>query len=56
MGKNTGNDTRIGAILNRTQVFNPVTNMYVKRDVNTGKFMGSKENKYKGVRVEKKSK
>ena len=36
MGKNTGNGTRIGIVKGRTQVYNPKTDCYVKRDKETG--------------------
>ncbi len=55
MAKNTGNNHRHGAIKERTQVFNPQTKQYVKRDSKTGLFMDVKENgeKFKGVTTEK---
>jgi len=52
MGKNTGNKTRKGAVKDRSQTFNKRTNLYVKRDVKTGKFLSSKKTPYKGVRKE----
>ncbi|MEM1259603.1 MAG: hypothetical protein AAF600_02385 [Bacteroidota bacterium] len=53
MAKNKpfGDNARIGAVKNRTQVFNPKTKLYVKRDSNTGRFMDVKTSggKFKGV-------
>ena len=43
MGKNTGNGTRIGIIGGRTQVYNDKTDCYVKRDTETGRFIGVKK-------------
>ncbi|WP_282085159.1 hypothetical protein [Aquimarina algiphila] len=57
MAKNkpTGDNARKGAVRNRSQVLNPKTNLYVKRDTETGKFMDVKTTggKFKGVRREK---
>ena len=49
-----GDGHRIGAVKERSQVFNPKTNLYVKRG-NDGKFMDVKTTggKFKGVRKEK---
>ena len=44
--------TRIGAIKERSQVYNPKTELYVKRDTNTGQFMSAKETPYKSVKKE----
>lgn len=52
MAKNTG-EGRDGSIKKRSQVLNPVTDQYVKRDTTTGQFIGAKKGKYKGVREEK---
>jgi hypothetical protein len=59
MAKNTGEGSRKGAVKNRTQVKNPKTNEYVKRneDPNSsheGEFMDVKEDhkKFKGVATE----
>lgn len=51
----TGDNTRKGAIKNRSQVENTKTGLYVKRDTTTGKFMDVKTSggKFKGVRKEK---
>lgn len=43
MGKNTGNGTRIGIIGGRTQVYNEHNDCYVKRDSETGRFIGCKK-------------
>lgn len=50
-----GDNRRIGAVRERSQVFNPVTKQYVKRDTTTGRFMDVKQDKtpWKGVRKEK---
>jgi len=56
MAKNgkTGDGHRNGAVDNRSQVLNTKTNLYVKRDTSTGKFMDVKTSggKFKGVRKE----
>jgi len=59
MAKNTGDDSRKGAVSGRTQVLNPTTGDYVKRDENgggtgKGKFMDVKQDgtKFKGVATE----
>ena len=59
MAKNTGDDSRKGAVSGRTQVKNPVTGDYVKRDEDgtgpgKGKFMDNKRDgtKFKGVATE----
>ncbi len=46
---------RNGAVDNRSQVLNPKTNLFVKRDATTGKFTDVKTSggKFKGVRKEK---
>lgn len=46
---------REGAVDNRSQTFNPTTNLWTKRDSSTGKFMDTKTSggKFKGVRTEK---
>lgn len=57
MAKNppTGDNSRKGSICKRTQILNTKTELYVKRDTTTGKFVGVKSTggKYKGVRREK---
>lgn len=55
MAKNKpyGDNHRIGAVKNRTQVFNPTTGLWVKRGPD-GKFMDNKTSggKFKGVTEE----
>lgn len=53
--KPVGDNARKGAVKKRSQVLNPKTNLYVKRDAETGKFMDVKTTggKFKGVRKEK---
>lgn len=53
--KPVGDNARKGAVKNRSQVLNPKTNLYVKRDSSTGRFMDVKTSggKFKGVRNEK---
>ena len=57
MAKNhpVGDGHRIGAVKGRSQVFNPVTQQFVKRDTETGQFIAVKQDgtKFKGVRLEK---
>lgn len=57
MAKNnpTGDNARKGAVKDRSQVQNPKTGLYVKRDTQTGRFMDVKTTggKFKGVRKEK---
>lgn len=52
MAKNTGNNSRLGSVQNRSQCFNEKTKCYIKRDKTTGKFISSKKTPYKGVRKE----
>jgi len=42
MAKNTGNGYRKGSVKDRTQACNPKTNLWVKRDAETGQFMDQK--------------
>lgn len=51
MAKNTGNGFRKGAVTHRTQVKNPTTGTWTKRDAETGKFMDGKADgkPFKGV-------
>jgi hypothetical protein len=53
--KPTGDNARKGAVKERSQVLNPKTDQYVKRDTDTGRFMDVKTSggKFKGVREEK---
>ena len=55
MAGNTGKGHRAGAVKSRSQVFNPATNRWVKRDKETGKFVEGKADgtPFKGVRKEK---
>ena len=57
MAKNKpiGDNARVGAVKNRSQVYNPKTERFVKRDSETGRFMDVKSNgtPFKGVRKEK---
>ena len=49
-----GNGHRNGAVIGRSQVFNPKTQTWMKRDTGNGQFMGPKQNgkPFKGVRRE----
>ncbi|MFL1010926.1 hypothetical protein [Flavisericum labens] len=53
MAKNKpyGDNARKGAVKNRSQVLNPKTGLYVKRDSDSGRFMDVKTSggKFKGV-------
>ena len=55
VNKPTGDGRRIGAVRERSQVVNPRTGLYTKRDANTGRFMDVKTTggPFKGVRKEK---
>lgn len=57
MAKNKpyGDNRRRGAVKQRSQVFNPKTGKFVKRDSKTGRFIDQKSDKqpFKGVRKEK---
>jgi hypothetical protein len=50
-----GDGHRNGPVKDRSQVLNPKTDQWVKRDTDTGKFMDIKKdgNPFKGVRKEK---
>ena len=52
MGKNTGSQTRKGAVKARSQTYNDKTKMFVKRNKKTGQFISCKKSAYKGVRKE----
>jgi hypothetical protein len=56
MAKNgkTGDGHRNGAVKERSQVYNPKTETWMKRDANTGRFMDGKadDKPFKGVRQE----
>ena len=53
--KRAGDDRRIGAVKSRSQIKNPVTGTWTKRDDKTGKFMDVKADPkpFKGVRKNK---
>lgn len=56
VNKPYGDNARVGAVKDRSQVYNPKTDKWVKRDSQTGKFMDVKttDNKpFRGVRKEK---
>lgn len=55
MAKNTGKDFRRGEVRERSQVQNPKTGDWTKRNADTGRFMDVKEGgkPFKGVRKEK---
>jgi hypothetical protein len=55
MATNTGDDHRTGSVKKRSQVLNPKTGKYVKRDTDSGQFIDGKsdEKPFKGVRKEK---
>jgi hypothetical protein len=57
MAKNgtPGDGHRNGAVRERSQVLNPKTDQWVKRDTNTGRFIDVNQNgqPHKGVRKEK---
>lgn len=57
VNKPYGDNARKGAVRERSQVLNPKTNLYVKRNANTGQFMDVKTTggKFKGVRTENKT-
>ena len=42
MATNSGKNSRNGAVKDRSQVFNPSTGNYVKRDTSTGRFIDVK--------------
>ena len=50
-----GDGHRHGAVTDRSQVLNPNTGTWTKRDADTGKFMDGKQDgtPFKGVRKEK---
>lgn len=57
MARNTNEGSRKGAISKRTQVYNPTTGNFVKRDSATGRFLDVKSDgkPFKGVVREKSS-
>ena len=52
MAKNTGKGYRTGVVTNRTQIFNPKTNQYIKRDNETGQFISTKDTPFKNIKKE----
>lgn len=55
--KPTGDNARKGAVKDRTQVLNPRTGLWTKRDSETGRFMDvktSSNDSFKGITKEKK--
>jgi hypothetical protein len=54
MAKNTGEGHRQGEVRDRSQVYNPATKTWTKRDTETGEFIDGKEDgkPFKGVRKE----
>jgi hypothetical protein len=52
MAKNTGRGFRRGAVRDRSQVWNPLTQLWVKQDNSTGRLVGDKTSggRFKGVR------
>ena len=54
MAKNTGDGYRKGSVTDRSQVHNPKTDTWVKRDTDSGRFMDGKSDgtPYKGVAKE----
>jgi hypothetical protein len=59
MAKNKpiGDNARVGAAKDRSQVFNPTNQVWTKRDSDSGRFMDQKADgePFKGVRKEKPS-
>jgi hypothetical protein len=58
MARNTGHESRAGAVKERVQIKNPVTGRFVKIDTKTGRIVSHKKTPgpYKGVkRVSQKS-
>lgn len=56
VNKPTGDNARKGAVRKRSQVQNPKTGLWTKRDADTGQFMDVKTSSpkpFKGVRKEK---
>ncbi len=56
MGKNTGQNRRLGPVKNRSQCYNGQTGQYIKRDVSTGRFMSAQTKPHKGVLKEQTAK
>jgi hypothetical protein len=55
MARNTGKSYRQGSVSKRSQVLNPSTGMWTKRDTKTGQFTAARKSggSFKGVRKEK---
>lgn len=55
INKPTGDNARKGAIRDRSQVYNPKIERFIKRDKDTGQFMDVKSDskKFKGITKEK---
>lgn len=55
MAKNTGKNYRVGSVDGRSQVFNPRTDNWVKRNDKGGRFLSQKTDgdPYKGVTKER---
>lgn len=55
MARNTGTGSRKGAVSGRSQIYNPTTGNYIKRDTTTGQFLDVKSDgtPFKGIRKEK---
>jgi len=55
MAKNTGKGYREGEVRDLSQVYNPATKKWTRRDSDTGEFMDVKDDgePFKGVRKEK---
>lgn len=56
VNKPYGDNARVGAVRGRSQTYNPKTDLWVKRDTSTGRFMDVKTSSntpFKGVRKEK---
>jgi hypothetical protein len=55
MATNTGSNSRKGSVKSRSQVKNPKTGLFVKRNDTTGKFMAVKKTggTFKGVAKER---
>lgn len=55
MAKNTGRGFRRGAVRARSQIRNPLTRLWVKRDDSSGRFVDGKTSRgrFKGIRREK---
>ncbi len=54
--KPIGDNSRVGAVKGRSQVYNPTIGLWIKRNSETGRFMDVKtstRSPFKGVRKEK---